>query len=720
MKQPRTDFFKKAKNKYLQEQAFISKFVRYWGTTWYNGVEYLLPYNNYYTGDGYPWDTYTSIFNDSCTGVNVNGMSGFAPACSRQRKLLEFLKAWDKVSAQNMDGIESAWVLLNPAKSTAQLIVMIEQLNNYIDIHKDAQGRLKFKIRILANSSFIPGVGFVKGNINSDTLTIPNYTSYSTVTENTIKLDALGNPVLDSLGNPIPATEAVRSYDAAESYIKANAAGIWKNNLIIPADTDVYGNPISSLGASAPHTTEGSLHALLARYCLIFLPAGEVRIEYIQKGILPYTVDQTNSDVVVNDNFVDPLDPTYKVSNGNYNNNSYDSFVWSITYNIPTYDITFVVRNPTALSATDAFGTQLTTDYSADYSKINPDLSLSYYSSYLSSWESNRAYFYIYGRVNGYMSKNIITLEESSSNPWGYFSSGYKTFNDPLNMWTYLPVDSGYWILRKDVLTTSNYISLKKDRIAYIQSLLDTKYHQKSAGWLSIIIMIVAVIVAIVIAVLSYGTLSGYSYALLMAVSIGVTTFSLLLSLGAMLAQSMGAYADAAWISQFNKSIAPLVMVASIFLAVQSLWTIAQNALQSAGTIAGQSLAQTARQLVDKIIQWVKQKIVNFGIQDAMKIVSKAAEMWEKNKISKLQGDIQAKQEELQKYQEANEQSKYGDMWKSFSQMLLNPLAMLGSSYEFDRPYEPIYGQIHSGNSCRTTVLGLYGQGAELYVSNIR
>lgn len=719
MKQSRADFFKKAKNKYLQEQAFISKFIRYWGTFWYNGVEYLLPYNNYYTGGGYPWSNYTSIFNNSCTGINVNGMSGFAPACSRQRKLLEFLKAWDKVSAQNMGGIESAWLLLNPGKDAAQLIIMMEQLNNYIDTHKDAQGRIKFKVRILANSSFIPGIGFVEDNINSDALIIPNYTSYNTVIENTIKLDALGNPILDSLGNPIPATEAVRSYDVAESYIRANATNIWKNNLVIPADTDIYGNPITSLGTSAPHTSEGSLHSLLARYALLFLPADEVRIEYIQKGILPYTVEQTNSDMVVGNNFVGPLDPTYNASNGNYNNNS-GYVTWGVTYNIPTYDITFVVKNPTALSSTDTFGTQLTTDYSADYTKINPDLLLSYYSSYFSSWENNIAYFYIYGRVNGYMSKNIISLEESSSNPWGFYVPGTKIFNDPLNMWTYLPVDAGYWILRKDALTTANYIPLKKDRIAYIQSLLDTKYHQKSAGWLSIIIMIVAVIVAIVIAVLSYGTLSGYSYALLGAVAIGVTTFSLLLSLGAMLAQSMGSYADAAWISQFNKSIAPLVMVASIFLAVQSLWTIAQNALQSAGTIAGQSLAQTARQLVDKIIQWVKQKIVNFGIQDAMKIVSKAAEMWEKNKISKLQGDIQAKQEELQKYQEANEQSKYGDVWKSFSQMLLNPLAMLGSSYEFDRPYEPIYGQIHSGNSCRTTVLGLYGQGAEMYVSNIK
>ena len=682
MKKPLVDFFKNTVSKYMQEQDFLSKFIRYWGTTTYNGVEYLMPYNNYFSDEGYPWTQYTSIFPDACSNINPSGLSGRAPDCSRQKKLLEFLRVWDQLSQQNTDGLESAWLYLNPTKGNIQKNIIINELNTYIQNNIDIQGRLTFKIRVLANGSWIPGAGLTNETINDHAIDIPDYNVNYTASETVYLLDADGHLVYKN-GVPVTTEESVRTYLNTQNYLRSNVTDIWKYNTVLSDQGD----------------STSSIESLLARYCLFYMPTSNVRISYVQKGLIPYTVNRTyGSDGVMNDTFV-------KIQEGGvYHafNNDTKGVIFALHYTIPTYDITFVVRHPSTIVSTDALCTQLFIDAFYDYittTSYNGD----------SAYQTDVVY-HIEGRVNGYITSTTINNEQSKSSPWG-LSYGVKTFSDPLNMWEFLPLDGGYWVLRKDVLTTSTYIPQKKDRIAYINSILDSNYHSKSAGWLSVII----IIVAIVIAVLSYGTLSEVSTALVAAAT-SITVFSLVLSLGGMLAQSMGSYADAVWISQFNKSISPLVMVASIFLAFNSFLNVARTALNTIGSAA----SITVRQLLDRIIEWVKTKIVNISIQDGMKILSKAFEMYEKNSIKKLQSDITAKQEELQKYQEANEQNKYGDINKNFAQILLNPLQMLGFSYEFDRPYEPVYGQIHSGNSCRTTVLGLYGQGAEMYVSNIR
>jgi hypothetical protein len=365
MKKPSVNFFDKAISTYMKEGSFINEFTRYWGTFTYNGVEYFNPYNNYFSKNSYPWTSYTSVLSSSCDGVVVNGLSGKAPNCSREQKLFKFLGIWNQLSNQNTDGLESAWLFLNPVKNNVQDTILIDELNKYIVNNKDSEGRLKFKVKILTNNSWIPGIGITDTTINDQAINIVGYDQYTNVTETV------------STG-----VESVRSYDTAKNYIKTNATTIWGNNGILAVQAD----------------NTATYESLLARYGLLFLNSSDVRIEYIQKGLIPYTIYNTfGSDGVVNNNYV-----TIQ-NNGVYTpfNSVASGKLYPVTYVIPSYDITFVVRNPPTITATDPLGTQLLADSKYAY--------VSTTNNYTSdSGIYTDVSYHIKGRVNGYMSYSAI------------------------------------------------------------------------------------------------------------------------------------------------------------------------------------------------------------------------------------------------------------------------------------------------------------------------
>jgi hypothetical protein len=92
--------------------------------------------------------------------------------------------------------------------------------------------------------------------------------------------------------------------------------------------------------------------------------------------------------------------------------------------------------------------------------------------------------------------------------------------------------------------------------------------------------------------------------------------------------------------------------------------------------------------------------------------------MYSDNELSSLVNKLKSKQDKLEEYQEAKEQSKYSDIVQEMQRILFDPLYKIGASYEFDRPFEPVFGKMHSGNSCRTTVVALMGEGNKTYTDN--
>jgi uncharacterized membrane protein required for colicin V production len=250
------------------------------------------------------------------------------------------------------------------------------------------------------------------------------------------------------------------------------------------------------------------------------------------------------------------------------------------------------------------------------------------------------------------------------------------------------------------------------------------------------------IIAAVVIAYISAGTASEESAALIgataatvVAVATFVVVFSLAISIGSMVLSSMGNYGESMFLSRMYKLLAPLVQIASIVLVVVSIYAWVDKAVNAASTTATEessnaSLAETEvstgdklATMVDKVTNAVMDEIKQFvsgkiDTNQVIKAINTAFNMYSSNELSSLSDKLKSKQEKLEEYQEAKEQSKYSDIIQEMQRILFDPLYKLGSSYEFDRPFEPVFGKMHSGNSCRTTVVALMGEGNKTYTDN--
>jgi uncharacterized membrane protein required for colicin V production len=354
----------------------------------------------------------------------------------------------------------------------------------------------------------------------------------------------------------------------------------------------------------------------------------------------------------------------------------------------------------------------------------------------------------IKGKVNGYVThKALLGLEpinDQTINNGGFFGVTPYDIRNP-DWWV-----AGFnmkgrmqYFLKKEVLTTSKYIPKLEDRVKFVNRLIDSGYEASSSsgGFMSILVIIAAVVIAYV----SAGTASEESAALIgstaaataVTVATFIVVFSLAITIGSMILSSMGNYSDSMFLSRMYKQLSPLVQVASIVLVVVSIYTWVNNAVNTATTAtttteegANASLAETEATtssklatMADKVTNAVMNEVKDFvsgkiEISQVIKAVNFAFNMYSNNELSSLSDKIKSKQDKLEEYQEAKEQSKYSDIVAEMQRILFDPLYKIGASYEFDRPFEPIFGKMHSGNSCKTTVVALMGDGNKTYTDN--
>ena len=792
MKKPLVDIAKLEIQTYLQEVAFINKFIRLWGTQVVNGVE-VLNARNYFllkSGEqfnmppayvpkagevctpetktvceqiivGYESDNEGNIiydelgnpitkYKEQCRTTFVNNKTATVdrrpPICTRERKLLEFIGFWEQAKAQSTKGLKAMWLYLSPAKlmdvyadidkdNTVDAIK--RNMERYLTDKADIQGRVRLKAQIVTSNEFIPGsdvqqfseevlniAGYNQSEVLQEEVWITEEVLINGVVTVVKKLfpvylkDAEGKYVKDKDGKLTQIgteyrkqLENVTSYTNMKNNIQTLKDFIWNHNLVV----------------SASGTPEDMYEELLTRYLLVHGDQSKIRLEFVQKSTVQYVREENYESSIWGgySSYLNGITVNYRGVN------SGSGYSYEVTYNIPVYEVTMVVRDYEELS-TDLVG-KIRADVFADYYKKTctdengysyecPDQLLG-----LATMGNKELVAVTHGKVNGFSSyKGVRRLYQEPDDPDNAaFVAGYEpmyyrvggdspdgTYTGPTDWWVLSP---GYgqsnlpW-LKVDVLRGTIGGLKRKDRIKLIGAIIDVGWWEKSSsgGFLSFLVVIIAIVISVVV-------FRGTDGGALVKAAMALVAFSAVVSVGVMVLDSTGNYADAMWLAKLNKSISPVVQVASLVLVVYG----AYNFAQSTSNFAASTANMTAEQVVDKIVSSAAEKISTMTLSDGLRFANQAFDLYAKNDISQKTKELESKQKKLQELLEMNEESKYRDVYREFASVMMNPLQMQGSSFEFDRQFEPVFGSMHTGNSCRTSTMAVMGDGATTYFRNV-
>ena len=834
MKKPLVDMAKLEIQGYLQETAFINKFIRLWGTQVVNGVEVLNARNYYLLRSWEQFNmppAYVPKAGESCLPttktecddiiVGRGGLSGTMSdliyetickevvkvdnrlevvdrrplPCTRERKLLEYIGFWEQAKAQKTKGLKQMWLYLSPAKlmdfyedmdkdSTVQAIK--RNLDRYLEEKADIQGRVRLKAKIVTSNEFIPGLDGQQ--FSEEKLNIYRYEQSEILQEEVwITEEVLVNGVPTVVKKLFPVylknpdgtyvkdkdgkltqigtehrkqLENVTSYTNVKNTIQNMKDYIWSHNLVV----------------SDSGTPEDMYEELLTRYLLVHGDQSKIRLEFVQKGMIQYTREEQYESRIWGSytNYTNGVTVNYRgVNSGN-------GYSYEVTYNVPVYEVTMVVRDYGEVSSVlvDKIKADIFADYykkmctdENGYSYECPDQQFG-----LATMGNAQMAAATHGKVNGFSSyKSVRRIYQEPDDPdnaafvagyepmyWraggdsgsGIFGGSARSiYTGPKDWWVLAP---GYghresdlpW-LKVDVLKGTIGGLKRKDRIKLIGAIIDVGWWEKSSGGgglLSFVVVIIAVVISVVV-------FRGTDGGALVKAAMALVAFSAVISIGAVVLESTGNYGDAKWLAKLNKTIAPAVQVASIILVfdVVSKWqTAATNfaddaamASAEAGMVKGGYSGSTwtsqstlsamtsttggaldyiminIKDAVGKIISNVSEGSVSQYLPNGVRFAEQAFRLYADNDISKKKKDLEAKQKRLQEQLEALEESKYDDIYKKFASVMMNPLQMQGSSYEFDRPFESVFGSMHTGNSCRTSTLAVMGEGANTYFRNV-
>lgn len=834
MKKPLVDIAKLEIQTYLQDVAFINKFIRLWGTQVVNGVE-VLNARNYFLLRG--WEQFNMVpayvpkagevctpetktvceqiivgyesdnegntiydelgnpivkYKEQCKTTFVSDKTatvyGRPPICTRERKLLEYIGFWEQAKAQSTKGLNHMWLYLSPAKlmdiyadldkdNTVNAIK--RNMERYLTDKADIQGRVRLKAQIVTSNEFIPGLdgqqfseevlniaGFNQSEVLQEEVWITEEVLINGVVTVVKKLfpvylkDSEGKYVKDKDGKLTQIgtehrkqSENVTSYTNMKNSIQTLKDFIWSHNLVV----------------SASGTPEDMYEELLTRYLLVHGDQSKIRLELVQKSTVQYVREENYESQIWGgyNSYLNGITVNYRGVN------SGSGYSYEVTYNIPVYEVTMVVRDYEELS-TDLVN-KIKADIFADYYKkmCTDENGYSYECSdqqlELATFTNRKLAAVTVGKVNGfgtYRSARRIYQESEDLDTAAYIG-GYQsmywdagadassgTYTGPTDWWVLAPgyghTQSNLPWLKVDVLRGTIGGLKRKDRIKLIGAIMDVGWWEKKkkrgGGFLSFIVIIIAIVVTVLVT-------RGMDGGSIMAWALAVVTFSAVLSVGSIVLNSTGNYGDAKFLAKLNKTISPLVQIASIILVfdVVSKWQTAasnfaddaamasaeagmveagytgstwtsQSTLSAMTSTTGSALdyiTANIKDAVGKIISNVSEGTVSQYLPNGVRFAEQAFRLYADNDISKKKRDLESKQKRLQEQLEALEESKYDDVYRKFASVMVNPLQMQGSSFEFDRQFESVFGSMHTGNSCRTSTMAVMGDGATTYFRNV-
>ncbi len=324
---------------------------------------------------------------------------------------------------------------------------------------------------------------------------------------------------------------------------------------------------------------------------------------------------------------------------------------------------------------------------------------------------------------------------------WGGYGSPEPTIP---SIW----VQSGrYYYLRTDFLKsgivpdTGAYIRLE-DRIELLSAdgFVDSDYEVKDCDFRCSITTVVIIVVAVVLAAYTGGQSLKAGAALLTAVATAIVTFAAVIAIAAAVLDGTGDVVTARGLNRLNKTIAPIVQVASLILVVDFMTTAynsmsatasnladdaAMATLESGSQFAGTSTWTSAgasaasrftNTLADNVVKSVVSSISNTGWQQGLKWVNQVAGMIKQNELEKLEDRLQSKQDQLAKMQQAQEENDSGNPAMDYQINYANVMLLDWSGYSmFERQYSGYQPRYGGGNVQRTEVGALMGMGTNTY-----
>lgn len=279
--------------------------------------------------------------------------------------------------------------------------------------------------------------------------------------------------------------------------------------------------------------------------------------------------------------------------------------------------------------------------------------------------------------------------------------------SDPVysSLWLY---SGGAWYIKADAFSNPRDYGLTyKKLFNYVMPLIDTGYKKKKVKWWKKALAFVIVTISIVF----------------LGPAVGLVVGSLILTVASLLFSMAGMDDWATAFAEVNKTIEPLVKIASIYLMVtglynayQSAQAAAEAAAQEAGKAAVEAtLEQTLEQLVSNVVDDFIQNLVqgatdllagNITTSASMDFLTKAIKLVTMPAQLKLD-DIKDRNKDLQsEYEKLKEEmSRENDVLMGFAKIYAKPATADWSIYaaEFDLPYERAGGELAMGNIQRTT-----------------
>lgn len=333
------------------------------------------------------------------------------------------------------------------------------------------------------------------------------------------------------------------------------------------------------------------------------------------------------------------------------------------------------------------------------------------------------------------------TDDSSYGGWWGGYNSPTPTIP---SIW----VQSGrYYYLRTDFLKngivpeTGAYIRLE-DRIELLSAdgFVDSDYEEKSCDFWCSITTVVITVIAIYLAVTIPGIGQATGWALIAAVAQAIVIFAAVIAVAAAVLDGTGDVVTARGLNQLNKTIAPIVQVASLILVVDFMTTAynsmsaaasnladdaAMATLESGSQFAGASTWTSAgasaasrftNTLADNVVKSVVSSISSTGWEQGLKWVNQVAGMVKQNELEKLEDRLQSKQEQLAKQQQAMEENDSGNPAMDYQINYANVMLLDWSGYSmFERQYSGYQPRYGGGNVQRTEVGALMGMGVNTY-----
>lgn len=261
----------------------------------------------------------------------------------------------------------------------------------------------------------------------------------------------------------------------------------------------------------------------------------------------------------------------------------------------------------------------------------------------------------------------------------------------------------GVYYLKADIFTNPKAYGITyKNLFSYIVKLIDTGHKKTPVPWWKKLLAAFIFIISIIFAPVTGGwSLNATNFALALVFA---NTVMIILSL---VFSALGMHEMVSAFAEVMKFVEPLVIMASIFLAVSNLVNMLSKALETGVDKAIQEVVENAiKDFVEEIVEGATDVLSGKITSAALKFLDKMAQLVmlpQRLRLSELKNrnvDLQAEYDEL-----LEEISRESDILAGFMRIYARPATADWSMYAatFDFPYERGGGTLSIGNIQRTT-----------------